>query len=243
MSEITEVIVSDTETTGFDPAEGAALLEVAAVWAPKSSKSGVLAYQSFVEFEGNIPPEAKAVHHIQERQVLPGAEFCNPRHQVIETLLGFEHETSAWAFHNAAFDTLFLPELTRPVICTYRCSLHLYPDAPSHKNMALMYWLGETPNPALTVGLESHRALYDAACTATLLDRLRAEGYSYDELVELTKKPVLLTTVRFGKHKGMTWAEVPRDYAQWCLYKSDMAAENPDLKYTLEVRLGLKDAA
>jgi exodeoxyribonuclease X len=242
VSEITEVIVSDTETTGFDPAEGAALLEVAAVWAPGASSKGVLAYQSFVEFEGKIPPEAKSVHHIQEASVSPGAPFCNPRQHVIDQLLSFETDSTAWAFHNAEFDLRFLPELTRPVICTYRCAMHLWPDAPSHKNTALMYWLETTPDPRLTAGLESHRALYDTAVTATLLDRLSRE-HSYDELVELTKKPILKTKVNFGKHKGMQWSEVPRDYAQWCLYKSDMAEKDADLRYTLEVRLGLKEAA
>ena len=241
MSAIKEVVVSDTETTGFEAAS-CSLLEVAAVRVPRPS-SGTIAYQSFVEFEGEIPPDAKATHHITEAEVAPGARFCSPRERVVAKLLEFEHEEMAWAFHNAAFDQTFLPELTRPVICTYRCALHMYPEAPSHKNQALRYWLGLEPEEYLTQGLAAHRALYDAGVTAALLNHMARVTGSFDELVRLTNTPVLLTTVRFGKHKGEKWSDVPRDYAQWCLYKSDMARDNPDLKFTLEVRLGLRDAA
>lgn len=241
MPPITEVVVSDTETTGFDAAT-CSLLEVAFVRVPRPS-SGTIAYQSFVEFEGEIPPDAKATHHITEAEVAPGARFCNPRARVIEELLGYEHDGMAWAFHNAKFDLTFLPELTRPVICTYQCSLHLYPDAPSHKNQALRYWLGLEPAEYAIQGGQAHRALYDSAVTAALVNHLVQMVGSFEELVRLTNSPVLLTTVNFGKHKGEKWADVPRDYAQWCLFRSDMAKDNPNLKYTLEVRLGLKDAA
>lgn len=242
MSEITEVIVSDTETTGFDPAEGAVLLEVAAVRFAPVLDAPQVGWQSYVEFDGVIPPEAKSVHHIKESSVAPGAPDCNPREAVIETLLSFESEGVVWAFHNAAFDLQFLPELSRPVICTYRCAMHLWPDAPNHKNMTLMYWLGVEPDRELTAGLESHRALFDSAATTAVLRKM-LETHTIEKLIELTNTPILLDTVRFGKHKGEKWRDVPRDYAQWCLYKSDMAAKDPDLKFTLEVRLGLKDAA
>lgn len=241
MTVLTEAVVADTETSGFEP-ETCGLLEVAAVFAPKRG-NGDLGWQSFVEFEGTIPPDAKAVHHIQEHEVARGAPFCNPREAVVEKLLSFDSGSTAYVFHNSAFDVGFLPELReRPLICTYRCALHVWPDAPSHKNTALMYWLGTKPDPRLTVGLAAHRALFDAAVTTSLLEHM-LKSHTLDDLVALTQKPVLLTTVRFGKHKGEKWADVPRDYAQWALYRSDMAAENPDLKYTLEVRLGLRDAA
>ncbi len=225
MSVITEVVVSDTETTGFDPNEGAALLEIATVHLKDTSISG---WQSFVEYDGDIPPEAKAVHHIQESSVRPGAFGCYPRSVIDQQLRNFENESMVWAFHNSAFDLQFLPVITSPVICTYRCSMHLYPDAPSHKNQVLRYYLGVEPDPGLIFGLESHRALYDSAVTAALV-RHMLKSNTAEELVELTKKPVLLQKVRFGKHKGELWKNVPFGYLKWCSNQQDI---NEDVRHT-----------
>ena len=41
------------------------------------------------------------------------------------------------------------------------------------------------------------------------------ETYTPYELVELCKQPVLLRTVRFGKHRGDLWKDVPRSYLSW----------------------------
>lgn len=238
---IDTILVADTETGGFDP-ETAPLLEVAAVWHPRPSL-GNYAYQQFSEYEGVIPPEAKAVHHIQESDVAPGAPNCSPRAAVIEKLLSFETDTSAWCFHNAAFDRGFLPELRRPVLCTWRCSLHLWPEAPSHKNMALMYWLGTEPDRRLTAGLESHRALFDAAVTASILGRM-LETHTADQLLELSTKPILLDTVRFGKYKGEKWTTLVRDsgYVAW-MRRSGNWDDDVDVMYTLDVLQGRRDAA
>lgn len=239
---LTNAIVSDTETTGLDPADSH-LLEVAAVFSPKR-ENGDLAWQSFVEFEGDIPPDAKSAHHIQEHEVRPGAPYCNPRAKVLERLESFATPDTAFVFHNAAFDLGFLSELkSYPVVCTYRVSLHVYPDAPSHKNTALMYWLNTKPDERLTRGLAAHRALFDAAVTKSLLDHF-LEKYSIDELVSLSTKPILLKTVRFGKYKGETWDKLVKDsgYVAW-MRRSGNWADDVDVMYTLDVLQGRRDAA
>src|SRR5687768_15668327 len=131
MSEIDLLVVLDTETTGTE-AETDSLLEVAWValgrdgeysWEPNTS------YSTFVEFDGIIPATAKAVHHIDESEVKPGGDAL-PRSAVISDLLAAEEPHIMYAAHNAPFDRGFLPELTCPWIDTYRCALHLIPDAP-----------------------------------------------------------------------------------------------------------------
>lgn len=36
-----------------------------------------------------------------------------------------------------------------------------------------------------------------------------------EQLIEWTSTPMLLHTVRFGKHKGLPWSKVPKDYLRW----------------------------
>ena len=76
-----------------------------------------------------------------------------------------------------------------------------------------------------------HRALPDALVTSALLIReletvlnsLDVEvrenvpNNTVEELIAWIEKPKVLTTVRFGKHKGLSWDKVPRDYLSWIL--------------------------
>lgn len=140
-------------------------------------------------------------------------------------------------FHNAAFDRGFLPEWLRelPYICTYRCSLHLYPAVESHSNGALWYELGlQRPMPP-EAGSMPHRALFDALMTRDILewmidlcltdgtivgyeedaDRTPASAIKY--LVWLSQQPVLLTKCRFGKHRDSLWEDIPSPYMEWVL--------------------------
>jgi uncharacterized protein (DUF3820 family) len=51
-----------------------------------------------------------------------------------------------------------------------------------------------------------------------------------EDMIRVTKEPSLLPgPIRFGKHKGAGWLEVPRDYLWWIVSKSDMDA---DTKFT-----------
>jgi exodeoxyribonuclease X len=238
-SSIDTIVVCDTETTGMDPAEGAALLEVA--WVVLDRRAGVWQYGEaaafYVEHEGAIPAEARAVHHISPEDVRPGADNALPRGNIVSSMLGAETPELCYAYHNAAFDTKFLPELKKPALCTYRASMHIYPTAPRHGNQVLRYWMNAEPPAHLLAGLAPHRALYDAAVTAAVLLRM-LDSHSAEELVRLSGEPILLDTVRFGKHKGAKWSELPRDYLRWLRDKSDMCREDRDVDHTVRHYLG-----
>lgn len=217
---MTRIRVVDTETTGMDPAEGAALLEAAHVDVVPASDGGWMTglFGSWmIRHDGPIPPEARAVHHIGPGDVdaLSGAE---PREIVVPQLLTTpDGETGIiFAAHNAKFDAQFLPELPQPWICTWTCAQHLIPDAPRHSNQVLRYYLGLEPDPVLTAGLAPHRALYDTAITAELMIHLLGLA-SPEELIRLTAQPILLKKIPFGKHRDTLFSEAPRDYLAWIL--------------------------
>jgi exodeoxyribonuclease X len=59
-----------------------------------------------------------------------------------------------------------------------------------------------------------HRALPDAWVTAHILKRMLIE-HSIEDLIELTKKPILSKTCHFGQHRGVPWEKVPKSYLHW----------------------------
>jgi len=59
-----------------------------------------------------------------------------------------------------------------------------------------------------------HRALSDAIITAAILVELRKHA-SWEQLVQWTTKPALMTVLPFGKHRGKRFDEVPKDYLRW----------------------------
>lgn len=269
------IVVMDTETTGKDHEEGAALLEVA--WVPVALADAAETPEGWtvvadgagsflIEHEGEIPATARTVHHISPDQVRPGAPNCLPRGVVLRDILAAEEPGHMmYAFHNAPFDTKFLPELGLPVIDTLQCARHIWPDAPGYSNQALRYWLGVEPHPDLTyerarivveagidarnqvyhqemwarVPLAPHRALLDTACTAEIL-RVMLRTHSPEELLHLSTKPLLLVTCKFPKHRDVPWAEVPKDYLRWMM-REGVGKDDRDLTYTVRHYLGLEN--
>jgi exodeoxyribonuclease X len=210
------ILVIDTETTGDGPEDE--VMELAGVLLTP----GETGWRETARQEGYIKPlravcspEARAVHHIPD-------SCLDLAPTMAELVAAPVPRPSApiWAAHNAEFDERLLLQsgggdlLPSRKICTWRCALHLWPDAPSHKNQVLRYWLNVHPD--LPPGLHPHRALYDALVTAAILQRM-LEMRTVQELEILTTQPVLLTTCRFGKHRGQRWADLPSDYLRWIL--------------------------
>jgi exodeoxyribonuclease X len=217
-----EAIVLDTETTGMEPEKGDQLVELAGV-----RLSDGQSYEKLCDPGRDIPPEAKAVHHITEDMV---RGWDAPEHAAGSMLevLGLPDYMVA---HNAPFDKGFMQLLgevyrNTPWICTWRCAMHLWPEAPSHSNQVLRYWLGLSPD--LPADLYPHRALYDTIVTRHILLRM-LETHSLDDLHRLSYQPVVLLKVRFGKHRGLLWSQVPRDYLQWVIKQQDM---DDDVRHT-----------
>lgn len=207
------ITVCDLETTGMAPPE-AMPCEIGAVDVIPRGDGWRVDWES--EFNElcdpwiPIPPEASAVHHIVDVDVagLPGWP---------EVFRDFAMKgPDAFCAHNARFERQWLTEGiigSAPWICTYKCALRLWPDAPGHSNQVLRYWL----NPAgldRQIASVAHRAFPDAYVTAFLLVEMLKLA-PVESLIEWSAAPALLPKIRFGKHAGKKFSEIPTDYLQW----------------------------
>ena len=114
----------------------------------------------------------------------------------------------AFAAHNAKFEQQWCAALTggTPWICTYRCALRVWPDAPNHQNNTLRYWL---KLPADRRRAEpTHRAGPDAYVTAYLLKAL-LNSASVEQLIHWSAEPALLARCTFGKHRNTLKVSMP----------------------------------
>lgn len=219
---MTSILVIDTETTGLDP-EKEKIVEIG--WVEVMQKKGGWSigrkFTSLVDPGIPIPAEAMSIHHIRDEEVAGGL----PIDKVLSCLKPFTPFIPA--AHNAAFDQKFLQSLPPDWICTYRCARHIWPDLPRHGNQFLRYQLKLLLEPD-ELAMPPHRARPDAYVSAHLLLRM-LEDKTPEELVALTKQPILIKTVGFGMHFGKEWSNVPRDYLNWILGKTDF---DPDVVYT-----------
>jgi exodeoxyribonuclease X len=226
---LTIVRVADTETTGLaDPKE---MCEIGWTdirlfptgWAIESGP-----HARIVNPGMPITPGARAAHHLSDEDVADG---MSPDEARAMLTTGVDY----LCFHNALYDCqLVKPKI--PVICTYKCSKERWPDLESHKNGAIWYALG------LGGGAKQmepvHRAGPDSWTTAhILLDLLRI--YTPDMMVEISRNPLRLLKVTFGKHNGKTFAELPWDYLDWIVNKSEMCSdpEKEDVVYSARLEL------
>jgi exodeoxyribonuclease X len=234
--------VVDVETTGLDHATDR-VVEFAAVpvevKAPvdqvaKPEDVAILGGYSSLVFPARlIPPESSAVHHIIDEDVVEAP----PLGRAVDRVLGPLWRNAldrVFVAHVARFDRNFLPMLHDDArwVDTHRCALHIFPDAPNHKNQTFRYLFKfDVPRD-----LNVHRALGDATVTAHLFARLLQER-PLAELFKLSTKPVILKTLPFGKHRGELWTEVPSDYLDWMIRENMDTAEkqdDPDVRHTLK---------
>lgn len=213
-----QVTVIDTETTGLD----GDIVELAAVTiTPLELGYGITNFcSSLVQPTKPIEFAAMGIHHITEAMVVGEPSLAT----VLDALE--LSKVDILAAHNAEFDKKGLPKELRDKrwICTWRCAMHLWPGATTHSNQGLRYELGlDVSDMPAECGGNAHRALYDAWCTAKLLAEM-LKLRSAEQLVDLTRAPIIFQKVSFGKHYGELWSKVPKSYLQWVV-RQDMSAD------------------
>ena len=174
----------------------------------------------------SISAVTSAVHHIVDEDVAgaPGWEDVAPCVLQGENLV-------ALAAHRAALEKRWcLPRFTGRArwICTYKCALRLWPDAPSHSNQGLPYWR-RPPGLERAMGLPLHRAGPDAYVTAHHL-RDMLEVASVSQLLAWSEQPAMLVRVPTGALRGRRWSEL--DDAQLGLVLSGEFGWNADMVFT-----------
>ena len=210
--------VVDSETTGVGAQDKA--VEVAGFYCEDGKV--LRHYQTLVDPGIPIPAVASAIHHITDDDVRGKPD--------IETAIlpFFDEEFEFVVAHNAAFDRRFMNFAQAPWVCTWKLSVIVYPEAPSHANQVLRYWL-KLPSPRYADVQMAHRALYDSEVTAYLFEHLQSKATSEDyveKMISASNAPLLLKKVSFGAHKGKAWSEVPRNYLDYILNKSSGWSED-----------------
>lgn len=228
--------IFDVETTGIDPQKDK-VVEIAAYDLDPKAHAVTRAGAYLVKPGIAIPPEACAVHHIRDEDVANAYQFA-----VIWEAYFANPAVKFYAAHNCAFEQGFIPapEGVR-WLCTYKCALRAWPDAPGHSNQVLRYWRGLDKRAGFDRerALLAHRAEPDAYVTAWLLDELIAE-HGGATLVRWTSEPKLFPTLTFGKHYGAKWADVPGDYLGWL--RDGQHDMDPDWRYGAQVELERRSA-
>lgn len=217
---MTTIRIIDFETTGTEPPAEVCEVGICDLHLDEKRVDDPRAWLCGVK---TMPPEVRAIHHISlaecEGDPFDAARMCaNP--------------ADAIAAHNSEFETKFFTP-TLPVICTYKAALRVWPDAPSHSNGALRYWLEDQgliqPDHALTQ--PAHRAGPDAYVTAHILLALFNAGHTGREMIAWTKEPRLLPRCPLGKFRDKPWSEVEAGFLGWMLRQPTMEA---DLKWNAE---------
>lgn len=236
---MTTIRVIDMETTGFDASSK--VIELG--WCDYEVETGQVGDPASAMFYVDaIPPESRAVHHIGPADIPATAQPFDAFSSVF--LPADTMAITFFAAHNSAFECQFLGDLEhRRIICTYKAALRMWPDAPSHSNGALRYWLEDagkiSPDPAKAY--PTHRAGPDAYITAHLLRALFEAGATGKEMVVWTRGPAVLPRCPIGTPwRGMKWSEVDAGFLRWMANNATMEADN---KWNAQRELDRRQAA
>ena len=120
------------------------------------------------------------------------------------------------------------------VICTLKLARHMDPEGKitRYSLQHLKYFLG------IKVDVTAHDALGDVLVLEKLFVRMsKSIGLAAVEnrMMNISSKPILLSRMYFGKHKGQFFREIPGDYLQWLSGQDDL---DEDLRFTVGHYLG-----
>lgn len=222
--------VIDLETTGLTAEDS--VVEIGSVDVDANELQITSYVAELVKPEKKIPPEAMAIHHITNEMVGGSPAWADVWPRFLQPF-GTETDIIAFAAHRADFDGQWLTtdkRSNKPLICTWKCAMRRWPDAPGFSNQCLRYLLDIQ---LTTTHGPPHRALPDAYVTAHILIEL-LKGSSAQELVQWSQEPAVYPTINFGKHNGLPWSEVPADYLDWMSAQESMDA---DIKWNAQREL------
>lgn len=182
-----------------------------------------------------ISIDSMCVHHITNEMVADKSAFKGSKdHRKLVDLLN--DDKNILVAHNAKFDVDMLEKegiYPKKVICTLKLARHLDPEGkiPRYSLQYLRYFLG------IIVEANAHDALGDILVLEKLFERLFVKmskdigpGAVENRMMDISSKPVLLSRMYFGKHKGELFRDIPKDYLQWLSGQDDL---DEDLRFTV----------
>jgi len=233
-----KIIFFDTETTGNGDGDRLCQLGV--------KERGVAEPVVNATYKPPVPIsiESMAIHHITEKMVADRPFFAqSPEFNELKAL--FESPDTLAVAHNAAFDVAMLLRegvAPRQTICTYKVAyaLDTKETIGIYRLQYLRYLLG------IEVEAVAHDAWGDVLVLEALFERLLAklveqegsEEAALAKMILISSRPLLFTTLRFGKHNGKRLediAKADRGYLEWLLkQKEENPAGEEDWIYTLK---------
>ena len=231
----------DVETTGLTKSDvicSLAILEV-------DTQTMSLHYDLVNEGK-KIPPSASSINNITNEMIAQKPPLRKSNTFSVLQKAGTE---SLFIAHNAPFELEMLAAagccFDGGVIDTLRVTKHLINDLESYALNFLRYEMRlykkeEALLKQLNMQaycLQPHNAQSDVIITKLLFDEL-SELATIDEMLHLSKTPVLLQKFEFGKYAGRYIEEISMSdpgYLSWMLHTIENLDE--DLRYTLEYYL------
>jgi DNA polymerase III epsilon subunit-like protein len=205
----------DTETTGAMPGKDR-LCSIA------YKVDGQL-HHEFFKPPLPIAIDAMAVHHVTNEMVADKPAFAGSEtYQKLSSLLQ-DHILVA---HNAPFDIAMLQAEGLQVpnfICTYRVARGADPEGiiPRYGLQYLRYFLKLNVADA-----PAHSAAGDVMVLEELFKRLEPK-MSQEEMMKISREPILFRHFNFGKYNGQAIADIARTdrgYLQWLLEQKRQSA-------------------
>lgn len=217
----------DCESTGF--ADDAELMEIASciltLYADRTTAVDV-PYSELFRPTCAIEPGARATHHITAAMVADRFPVTSDdRHRFIHRPDLLEKPPAVIVAHNAEYEQKFFKaEIGAiPVLCTLKAALRVFPEAPSHSNGVLYYWLQDQGlMPDLGAAAHPmHRAGPDTLITAHILAALLQKATT-SEMLAWTDEPRLLPKCPIGEWRDKPWSEVDAGFLNWMIGKAGM---------------------
>lgn len=182
-----------------------------------------------------ISIDSMCVHHITNQMVEKKPVFKNsaPYRKLTDL---FRDDTNILVAHNAKFDVDMLVKegiYPQKVICTLKLARHMDPEGkiPKYNLQYLRYFL------RIEIEANAHDALGDILVLEKLFERIfvkmsKSLGPAAVEnrMMQISSKPVLLSRMFFGEHKGELFKDIPVDYLQWLSGKDDL---DEDMQFTI----------
>ena len=231
------LIFLDLETTGVTQADK--ICSLALVYEKN--------YHYTLVNEGRkIPADASAIHHITNEMVREKKSLLETK--IYTTLEEMNQKETILVMHNAPFCLEMLASCgfiwQGEVIDTLRVTKHLMPECDSFALQNLRYELKlyreelqHKEQYGIKDALYAHHALSDALVVKLLFQTLE-ELASSVQMVELSRKSVLMQKFSFGKYSGRYIEEISmqdRAYLEWLLCNAKEIDE--DMRYSLEYYL------
>ena len=241
-------VLFDTETTGASQEDRVIQFGSLIV----DQKGNIEAFDELCSSDVAIKLEAMEVHNITPNLLENKPKAVDTKfYKRLQELNSSENFLIA---HNINFDLDMIKKEgfinNFQLIDTLRCARHLLDNSPYHRLQYLRYSLELYKNELEeankhNITIKAHDAIGDVLVMKLLLSKLVhfakeqfPQTHPMQTLAQLTKKPVLVKTFKFGKYKGRSIEEIyneDRGYINWFMNSMEL---DEDMKYTLYKIMG-----